>query len=98
MNTFATSEIESSLCAALCEHCAEQRQANPGAIALERLPLLVLSGCCHDCGGGFCLCRGHLACERCPRKNARVILEALSAWRVVVPAPPPTQPNLGNAK
>ncbi len=87
-----TETLASSRWVALCAHCSQQRRSDPGSAELEEVATCVISGCCHDCGGGYCLCGGYLACERCPRKNARVILEKLTVWRLVVPEPPSTQP------
>jgi hypothetical protein len=69
-------------CVALCTHCAKQRDADPSSPELVAAPAAVLSGVCHDCGGGFCLCRGILECDRCPRRNA-----------LRLPPPPSTIPR-----
>jgi hypothetical protein len=102
-NTIAMSLVAAGA-AALCEHCARQRQAavtigGPELSALgvvsgdAFVPLVVVSGCCHDCGAGYCLCRGQLACERCPRKNARVIVQSLTLYQLAVPPAPSTHPK-----
>lgn len=92
ITTYTTPEVEKHLWVALCKHCSAQRRADPCGVELEAVAVGVISGCCHDCGGGFCLCRGHLACDYCPRKNATVIVDELIPWRVVVPPPPSTIP------
>ncbi len=89
--TVVVGELGSRSCVALCRHCARQRDA--GGCELEGLAVAVVSGCCHDCGGGFCLCRGSFPCELCPRRNAPVILEALAVFALVVPPPPSTLPS-----
>lgn len=85
---------------ALCEHCSKQRQASgsvleplAGVVDGRASHLFVVSGCCHDCGAGFCLCGGFADCERCPRKNARVVVQALTLYRIVVPRAPSTIPG-----
>lgn len=80
---------------ALCPHCVEQRMSDPRAPELERLDVGVISGTCHDCGGGFCLCRGALSrCDVCPRKNSPVVVQRLTAYTFKVPEPAPTVPVL----
>lgn len=94
-NTIAVSVDAVGVAVALCEHCARQRAASAtfGGPELEPLAVVaVVSGCCHDCGAGYCLCRGQLACERCPRKNARVVVQALAIYRMVIPRAPSTVP------
>jgi len=91
--TFSSIATDPSLWVALCRHCSAQRVADPCGVELAPLVVAVISGCCHDCGAGFCLCRGQLACGRCPRKNARVIVDELLAWQILVPAAPETVPS-----
>lgn len=79
-------------CVVLCAHCADQRQADPSAAALEALRAPVVSGCCHDCGGGFCMCRGSLPCELCPRRNSPVLVQGLTFFRLLVPPAAETVP------
>jgi len=99
-NTIAVSVDPIWGAVALCEHCARQRAASvtsggpelePLAVGRSQYPFVV-SGCCHDCGAGYCLCRGQGACERCPRKNSRVIVQALTLYRMVIPRAPSTVP------
>lgn len=90
------SEVEEGVgVVALCSHCARERAADLDGPELERLSVGVVSGVCHDCGGGFCLCRGVLSrCDICPRKNARVVLSSLTAYAFRVPPAAPTKPVL----
>lgn len=78
---------------ALCAHCARQREADPCGVELAPSHLGVVSGYCHDCGGGWCECRGHLPCDYCPRRNSPVVLSGLKLYAVVIPPPPPTMPS-----
>lgn len=87
-------ELDLALCSvALCRHCAQQRESDPSAPELVAAPAAILSGVCHDCGGGFCLCRGVLDCSRCPRRNAPVILQSLTCYALRLPSPPSTIPR-----
>lgn len=79
----------------LCQHCERQRSAELGGPELVALGMAVVSGCCHDCGAGFCLCRGSLRCELCPRKNSPVIVDGLTLYRIEAPPPVSTRPALG---
>ena len=81
--------------AVLCSHCERQRSASINGPELVALGLAVVSGCCHDCGAGYCMCRGTLPCELCPRKNSPVIVEGLTLYRLDVPPPASTRPALG---
>ena len=84
-------------CVALCAHCAAQRHASEGAELADVGSIwgpVVVSGVCHDCGGGFCLCRGQLGCGRCPLMNAPCVVQGLALYRRIVPPPPSTRPGL----
>ena len=112
MPTLAHFSVPMPLCVALCDHCAKQRQATSpiggpdlvllrsvswdGRAGVEVQPT-VLSGFCHDCGGGWCLCNGRLPCDNCPRRNSPVVLGGLSVYAISVPPAPPTLPTLGGA-
>ena len=76
----------------LCDHCAAQRQAELAGPSLEALAVGVVSGCCEDCGGGFCMCGGARWCERCPRKNSPTIVTRLRAYRPHVSRTPVRSP------
>ncbi len=79
---------------ALCSHCAEQHRANPHTLPLEALPVCVHAGYCHDCGAGWCECRGTFPCNYCPRRNSHLILsQALTLFRIAVPRAPSTIPR-----
>ena len=80
--------------AALCPYCEKQRSASLSGPELVPLGLVIVSGCCHDCGGGYCLCRGQLPCELCPRRNSPVVLSSLALFRLDCPPPPSTRPAL----
>ncbi len=80
---------------ALCPHCVEQRLSDPRSPELVAIEVGVISGACHDCGGGFCLCRGALSrCDVCPRKNAPVVVSRLTAFMFKVPPERETVPVL----
>lgn len=77
----------------LCSRCVKRREGGAGP-ALFLLSLGVTSGCCHDCGGGFCMCRGALECDLCPRRNTPVVVDGLSCFRFTIPPAAPTLPVL----
>ncbi len=77
----------------LCQHCERQRSAELNGPELVALGLAVVSGCCHDCGAGYCMCLGALPCELCPRRNSPVIVQGLTLYKMLVPVPPSTQPS-----
>lgn len=94
MPTVAISIDTAGAGVALCAFCAKQRRAASafGGPSIDAMPFVVVSGCCHDCGAGYCLCGGHLDCERCPRSNARVIVQVLTLYRLQLPRTPSTIP------
>lgn len=96
MTMAATIEVEEGVgVVALCAHCAEQRMSDLGGPELEKLDAGVVSGVCHDCGGGFCMCRGALSrCDICPRKNAPVVVSKLTAYAFRIPPAAPTVPSV----
>lgn len=81
-------------CVALCANCWIARRREPSPATLVHVPNApIVSGTCHDCGGGWCECRGRLPCELCPRKNSPVIVLSLRLYTLVVPPPPDTVPS-----
>ena len=92
--TIATCDADVGSCVALCAHCAAQRLGDSaiGAPARELDARGVVAGCCHDCGGGWCLCNGVLSCAYCPRRNSPVIVMGLALYRVEAPPPASTVP------
>jgi len=79
---------------ALCSFCADQHRADPNAIAIEPIPVCVHAGHCHDCGAGWCECRGAFPCNYCPRRNSPVVLlSPLVLYRLLSPRAPSTMPG-----
>lgn len=79
---------------ALCARCSEQHRGDPNGIAIEALAVCVHAGYCHNCGAGWCECRGTFPCDYCPRRNSHVILsQPLTLFRIVVPRAPSTIPR-----
>lgn len=71
--------------AVLCPECHAARDASG---ALAPLGMIVVSGCCHDCGGGYCLCRGALSCDLCPRRNSPTVIQSLTLYRITPASSP----------
>ncbi len=89
-----TAETQECGRVALCASCYRDMIEDPDAPELEPVSLGVVCGYCHNCGAGWCECRGMIRCDYCPRRNSPVILmTCLVLYRIVGPPAPITTPR-----